>query len=184
MIKYAKTLTILAFAFGALGLIGGFFGAFHPAADSVAVFRPYTLAALFFAIFGFALWRQRLLTYTSLALMVYGGYSLRAQLMSPAPVAGFTIMQHNNLYTNDSHSLVDYALANAPDIITLQEITTGSVQQLAALRPDYPYQVICPFAAVGGVAILSKFRFIGEQGEGCLEGSGWFQPALRFQQER
>ena len=48
MIKYAKTLTILAFAFGALGLIGGLLGAYHPAGDSIGVFRPYALAALFF----------------------------------------------------------------------------------------------------------------------------------------
>ena len=89
-------------------------------------------------------------------------------------------MQHNNLYKNDSRGLVDYALATAPDIITLQEITTGSVQQLAAMRPDYPYQVICPFAAVGGVAILSKFRFVGEQGEGCLEGRGMVSARVKL----
>ena len=172
MIKYAKTLTTLAFAFGALGLIGGFFGAYHPAGDSLAVFRPYTLAALFFAMFGFALWKQRMLTYISLALLAYGGYSLRAQFVSSAQEAGFAIMQHNNLFSNDSRGLVDYAHANTPDIITLQEITTGSVLQLASMRTDYPYQVICPFEAFGAVAILSKFRFVGEQGEGCLEGRG------------
>ncbi len=172
MIKYGKTLTILAFAFGALGLTGGFLGAYHPVGDSLAVFRPYTLAALFFAMFGFALWRQNWLTYVSLGLLVYGGYSLRAQFIIPTTVAGFTLMQHNNQFTNNTLELVEYARANAPDIITLQEITTTSVPQLAALRLDYPYQVICPFAAVGGVAILSKFRFIGEQGEGCREGLG------------
>ena len=172
MIKYAKTLTILAFALGALGLVGGFLGAYHPAGDSLAVFRPYALAALFFALFGFVLWKQKLLTYVSLGLLAYGGYSLRAQFVSPAQVAGFTLMQHNNLFTNDTRALVDYARATAPDIITLQEITTSSVAQLAAMRTDYPYQVICPFASVGGVAILSKFRFIGAQGEGCLEGLG------------
>lgn len=172
MIKYGKTLTILAFAFGALGLIGGFLGAYHPLGDSLAVFRPYALAALFFAMFGFALWRQNLLTIISLGLLAYGTYSLRTQLARPAQVAGFTLMQHNNRFTNDTLDLVDYARANAPDIITLQEITTTSIPQLAALRPEYPYQVICPFAAVGGVAILSKFRFVSEQGEGCIEGLG------------
>ena len=172
MIKYGKTLTILALAFGALGLVGGFLGGYHPVGDSIAVFRPYALAALFFALFGFVLWKQKWLAYVCLGLLVYGGYSLRAQLIIPAPVAGFTLMQHNNLFKNDSRGLVDYARATAPDIITLQEITTNSVPQLAALRPDYPYQVICPFAAIGGVAILSKFRFIGEQGAGCIEGLG------------
>lgn len=172
MIKYAKTLTILAFAFGALGLIGGFLGAYHPAGDSLSVFRIYALAALFFAMFGFAVWRQSLLTYFSLALLCFGIYSLRAQFINPTPVAGFTLMQHNNLYKNDTRDLVDYARSTAPDIITLQEITTNSIPQLAAMRADYPYQVICPFAAVGAVAILSKSRIIGEQGEGCIEGLG------------
>ncbi|MBL1437810.1 MAG: endonuclease/exonuclease/phosphatase family protein [Rhodobacteraceae bacterium] len=172
MIKYAKTLTILAFSGGILGLIGGFFGAYHPVGDSLAVFRLYALAALFFAMFGFAVWRQSLLTYFSLGLLCFGIYSLRAQLVNPTPVAGFTLLQHNNLFKNDTRDLVDYARATAPDIITLQEITTNSIPQLAAMREDYPYQVICPFAAVGGVAILSKFRIIGEQGEGCIEGLG------------
>ncbi len=172
MIKYAKTLTILAFAFGALGLIGGFLGGYHPAGDSLAVFRTYAMGALFFAMFGFAVWRQSLLTYLSLGLLCFGIYSLRAQLMNTPPVSGFTLLQHNNLFKNDTRALVDYARATAPDIITLQEITTNSIPQLAAMRADYPYQVICPFAAVGAVAILSKFRFIGEQGEGCIEGLG------------
>lgn len=172
MIKYAKTLTILAFACGALALGGGLLGAYHPAGDSLAVFRPYALAALVFALVGFALWRQRLLTYISLGLLAYGGYSLRAQLVSPPPVAGFSLMQLNILFENDARELADYARANAPDIITLQEVTTRAVPRLAALRPEYPYQVICPFVAARGVAILSKFKFIGAQGEGCVEGAG------------
>ncbi len=172
MIKYGKTLTVLAFALGAVVLVGGFLGGYHPAGDSMAVFRPYALAVLFFAMFGFVIWQQRSLAIVSLGLLAYGGYSLRAQLAPPAQVAGFTLMQHNNQFTNDTRALADYARSAAPDIITLQEITTLSIAQLAALRPDYPYQVICPFAAVGGVAILSKFRFIGDQGAGCIEGLG------------
>ena len=172
MINYGKTLTILAFACGALGLGGGFLGAYHPLGDSLAVFRLYALAALIFAMFGFALWRQKWLTYISLALLAYGLYSLRAELLPPAPVAGFTLMQQNILYQNDARDLVDYAKANAPDIITLQEVTTLAVPQLAALRTEYPYQVICPNGGAGGVAILSKFRFVGEQGEGCVAGQG------------
>ncbi len=172
MIKYGKTLTILAFAFGALALIGGFMGAYHPLGDSLAVLRPYALGGLFFAIFGFALWRQKKLAYISLALLAYGGYSLRTVLVPAAPVAGFSLMQHNNLFSNDASGLVEFARENAPDIITLQEITTTAVPQLAALRPEYPYQVICPFGGFGGVAILSKYRFIGAQGEGCVEGLG------------
>ncbi len=172
MIKYAKTLTILAFALGALALVGGFLGGYHPAGDSLAVFRPYALGALLFAMFGFALWRQNILTYMSLGLLAYGGYSLRYQLMRPTPVAGFTLMQHNILSSNDARALVEYARANAPDIITLQEVSTKAIPQLVSMRPDYPYQVICPFGAIGGVAILSKYRFIGPQGEGCLEGLG------------
>lgn len=172
MIKYGKTLTILTFAGGALGLIGGFFGAFHPAGDSLAVFRIYALLGLFFAMFGFALWRQKFMTYLSLGLVLFGGYSLRQHFLSAAPVAGFTLMQHNTRFQNDAQQLVEYARATAPDIITLQEVTTRAVPQLAALRSDYPYQVICPFSTVGGVAILSKYRFIGEQGAGCLEGQG------------
>lgn len=172
MIKLAKTLTILAFTFGALVFVGGFFGDIHPLGDSLAVFRLYAMGALFFSMFGFALWRQNMLTVAGLALLVFGVYSLRDFALTPPEVQGFSLMQHNNLYLNDSHDLAVYARENAPDIITLQEITTKSVPQLAALRPDYPYQVICPFSKVGSVAILSKFRFIGAQGEGCREGLG------------
>ncbi len=172
MIKYGKTLTILAFAFGALGFGGGFLGAYHPAGDSLAVFRLYAMAALVFAMFGFALWRQKALTILSLAIVGYGVYSLRDQFITPDPAIGYTLLQHNNRFSNDARDLVDYAQSNLPDIITLQEITTGAIPQLAALRKDYPYQVICPFAAVGGVAILSRFRFANPPGQGCEEGSG------------
>ena len=172
MIKIAKTLTILCFALGGLGLIGGYFGDTHPAGVSLAVFRHYAVAGLLVASFGFAVWRQSLLLVLSVVLAVHGGFNLRHQLSSPASVAGFSLMQHNLLFSNDARDLVDYANSKAPDVITLQEVTTLAIPQLAALRPSYPYQVICPFAGIGGVAILSKFRFTTPQEAGCIEGLG------------
>lgn len=180
MIKLVKTLTILSFAIGTMALISGLFGEQTPAADSIAVFRHYAVAGLLFSMFGFAVWRQQLLTILSLVLALYGGFSMRHQLSSPAPVSGFTLMQHNINFRNDARNLVDYALANDPDVITLQEVTTLAIPQLAAMRGRYPYQVVCPFASIGGVAILSKFKFTNPQGEGCREGLGMVSAGIEI----
>lgn len=162
----------LIFFAGAAGLLGGFAGGYHPLGDSLAVFRLYALLALAVALLGFALSRRRFAAALSVSLLLFGGFSLRHQLMPSPPVEGFTLLQSNTRFSNDARLLVDFAKVNAPDIITLQEITTRSIPQLAQLRGLYPYQVICPYSGVGGVAILSKFRFLQPQGQGCLEGRG------------
>lgn len=172
MRKLAKAAVILSFLTSVIGLAGGFYGALHPLGDSLAVFRLYALAGLLFSLIGFWIWRKRLLAVLALLIFAYGAFSLRNQLISPEPVEGLSLVQLNLQFSNDARQLAEYAKANAPDIITLQEVTTDSIPQLAKLRPEYPYQVICPFASVGGVAILSKYRFSGRPGQGCNEGLG------------
>lgn len=178
MKRFLRVCLWVAFFGGALGLLGGFAGTYHPAADSIAVFRLYALLAVAISLAVFALSKRRFMAAVSAAILVSGIISLRPNLLSPAPVEGLSLLQSNMQFKNDARQLVDYVKTNAPDIITLQEITTRSIPQLAQLRGLYPYQVVCPFAAVGGVAILSKFRMKGRQGEGCLEGQGMVSAQL------
>ena len=58
------------------------------------------------------------------------------------------------------------------DIVTLQEVTgkTGRVMEL--LKQDYPFHVRCPFARVGGVAVLSRLPRAPGAARGCVEGQG------------
>ena len=155
-----------------LSLLGGFAGELHPAGTALAVFRLYALLAVAVAMLVFAMTKRRIMAALSLVLLGYGAYSVAPQLRNPQPVEGLLLLQSNTRFDNDARGLVDYAKAHAPDIITLQEVTTRSIPQLAQLRGLYPYQVICPYGSVGGVAILSKFRFSSPQGQGCHAGQG------------
>ncbi len=162
----------LLMGLSALLLLGGFGGAYHPAGDSLSVFRPYALAGIALALLVYAVRRRRVLAVLALVLLGGGLWSMRTQLASPDPVDGLTLLQSNLYFANDAGQLVDYARQTAPDFITLQEVTTTAIPQLAALRPDYPYQVVCPFSGVGGVAILSRYPFVGPNRQGCTEGLG------------
>lgn len=175
-----KAIFWLVFLGSVLALLGGYAGGLHPLGDSLAVFRLYAMgvAAIYLVIFLFT--RRRFAAISSVALLLFSGFSIRHQLWASPPVEGFTLLQSNTLFHNDARELVDYAKANTPDVITLQEITTRSIPQLAQLRGLYPYQVICPFAAVGGVAILSKFRFTQAHDAGCLEGQGMVSARIAF----
>ena len=173
MKKLAKAVVVLLFLAGALGLAGGLPEGVHPVVETLAAFRHYALAALLMAVLGFVLWRQKLLAVLAFGLLAYGGYTIRHQLTTPAPLEeGISLLQSNLRYDNAARLLLDYAKATAPDVITLQEVTTTSIPQLAQMRRDYPYQIICRFVYARSVAILSKHRFAGPPGQGCDEGTG------------
>lgn len=97
-----------------------------------------------------------------------------------APGAEITLMQLNLNYRNRSHGAVAALVRRwAPDAIALQEVSRAAAPLLAALRADYPYQIVCPFSFVGGVAVLSKWPPTGPDSHACTARSGavWLQVA-------
>ena len=162
-----RGVTVLALI--ALGL--GYGGALHPAGDAMAVLRqPLAVAALLLC---FAL-RPARLAVAGLALVLAALATHTAQRAVP-PLANSTpelVLYQQNLLWNRRSS--DRWLAQvaevAPDALTLQEVSRGNLPLLDTLRAQYPAQVVCPFATVGAVAVLSRLPATGR--EICAEGQG------------
>ncbi|MDN2568592.1 endonuclease/exonuclease/phosphatase family protein, partial [Aquibium sp. A9E412] len=71
------------------------------------------------------------------------------------------LLQLNLRYDNRSADAVLALIAEtAPDVVTLNEVSSAWREALRATEDDYPYRVFCrPGALIGGVAILSRRRF-------------------------
>ncbi|WP_306152515.1 endonuclease/exonuclease/phosphatase family protein [Roseovarius sp. MMSF_3281] len=146
-----------------LGL--GFAGAWHPAGDSFAVLR-LPLAAAFALMVIWAAWPRRIRwPLAVLALLVMAQIVVpRALPRQGVPKADWVLYQQNLLFSRRSNDAwLKEVARQSPDMLTLQEVSRRNRALLETLRPDYPTQVTCPFANVGGVAVLSRFPAIPGQ---------------------
>lgn len=147
------TLALLAILATSLGFLGPWSGM----ADAFAVIRfP---AALALALLLLPVMRKPWLVLPALALSAFGIVSTLApfvEAQAPGPV---TLYQKNlSLRMADRSALVADILATKPDIISLQEVTEAHRTEIfAALAEAYPTQAFCPFAGVGGTAILARW---------------------------
>ncbi|OIQ26159.1 MAG: endonuclease [Alphaproteobacteria bacterium MedPE-SWcel] len=143
-----------------LCLLGGFLGRLHPLGDSLAVFRvPFAALAM---ICAFVLRRDPRAALcgvlaTSVALTSWLGHLAPQAEPEPEPVAGLTLYQKNMLFNNQGNeALVRSILELQPDVVTLEEVSAQNARVLERLRAEYPVQQLCPFRAVGGVAVLAR----------------------------
>ena len=151
-------LTLLA-GLAALAVLGGYLGALHPLGDSLAVFRLQAAGALAIlsalALLAGARQAGRLGMLLALVagvpvLWAYGSGDV-------AVTGGLRLYQKNLLYRNDDLAgLAQDIRAAAPDAVTLQEVSEANLALLAALEPELPHQLQCPFARVGGTAIATR----------------------------
>ncbi|WP_172982610.1 endonuclease/exonuclease/phosphatase family protein [Phyllobacterium sp. SYP-B3895] len=153
-------------------LVLGFFGSAHPLFDAFAHFRMHlavlmAISAIPALILG--LWREGLMS------IVFALTALGTVLIpTPAPSAEggsepasngdlpeFKLMQLNLRYDNRDQSEVIRTIAReAPDVITLQEVSDDWRSRLKAVEGRYPHKIVCPSTKrVGGVAILSRRPF-------------------------
>ncbi|WP_239479608.1 endonuclease/exonuclease/phosphatase family protein [Actibacterium sp. 188UL27-1] len=142
-----------------LALLGlGFTGAWLEAGDSFAVIRgPVALVTLgWLAIGRCARWVGAMPILAVLAALIPVGWaSVRPENTGSSPV---TVYQKNMLYKIDGLDQLEADIrANAPDMLTLQEVTDGNRALLAALIDMLPYQHYCSGARVGGVAVASRW---------------------------
>lgn len=88
-----------------------------------------------------------------------------------------TLVQMNLLFANRTKGAARFIKESGAEIVTLQEVSSRTRWMLTALKPQYPFQIEYKFAAVGGVAVLSKFPPVSEDQRECIEGSGvaWLQ---------
>lgn len=156
-----------------LPLVLGFFGAVHPAFDSVSHFRIHLAAAL--ATVGallllFSGWRVNGAVALALSLgatvatlgLPFDG--LRAQASAgQADMPRYRLMHLNLRFDNARPEAVLSLIGEVrPDVITLTEVSSMWREKLALLKSAYPHRIICPQPSyIGSAAILSRRPFAG-----------------------
>ncbi len=129
--------------------------------DSLAVLRPHLGLALIGLAAG--LWHIRsrpLALACGLAgLVALGHMATLFRPAAPAPNTAHTLYQKNLQFKSWPRApLADEIIASGADIVTLQEVSDHNLRYMTRLFEAYPDPLICPFAAVGGVAILTRFE--------------------------
>lgn len=152
-------------------VVAGYLGRLHPAGDSFAVFRAQGAGLLMLvAAAGLALGLRWPGVVGLLLALASGGPLLSAY--SRSGVAGdWALYQKNMLFRNDDLGALQADIRSvAPDVLTLQEVTTANRALLAGLEDILPGQLWCPFASVGGVAVATRWPVVA--------GSGTCRPGL------
>ena len=154
---------VLATCGASLLLAAGFLGRFHGLGDSLAVYRTalsclLLVLAILLAAIGLR-WPGALAgSFAALALITVLSHWWPAPGQAAAAGPGVTVYQ-KNLWTRlaTPEAMVTEILASGADVVTLQEVGRRAAPVLEGLRDAYPTQVVCPYATVGGVAVLSRF---------------------------
>lgn len=164
----------MAKAFYALVLLGlitgcilGFFGAAHPALDTIAHFRWHLgLGLLAWAILGAVFRVSRLpviaLFFAGLAIWLSNAgnrYTLDKDLGRFEGLESHTMLTFNLRYNNRQKPAVMKQLSEVnADILALTETSREWAPVLETLRSSYPHMFHCPeWSAIGGSMIWSKF---------------------------
>jgi len=147
-------------------------GRFLAIGDSFAVFRPHMLTTLaFLLILPSAMkWRWSGL----LTVLICLAFHLIYGLPYPRNIRGsYQVYQKNLFFRIQDVGPIAKDIRSLPglDFVTLQEITDAKRGLMAELKPEFPYQHICPFKSIGGTAVLSK-RPIIQGSQKCFEGGG------------
>ncbi len=163
---------LLALGFG-LGVLGGFAGALHPMGDSLAVFRMWLALGLLGS--GVVLLAVSARVWATLA-MGLGAFALvpiwLGWLAPPSPEEALILYQKNLLYALDDPAPIRAELRQVdPDFVTFQEVSTANEAAIFDTLPEDYARLLCPFAAVGGVAVASRFPEVEGQSL-CIEGLG------------
>ena len=150
---------LIVWSMALLALALGFAGAVHPAGDSLAVFRPFILIGLLALTVLVLITGPRRLGFAGLAILAAAGATLiPPPLASFAPGKALVVYQKNLLFLQPDLSQVVADIQDTDaDIVFLQEMHARNRPILELLQESHPYAHLCPFAAVGGVAVVSRF---------------------------
>ena len=168
----------------AAAILFSFFGGALPLADSVAHFRAHLAIVLLVSVLLSVFLRCWLTAGVAACCSVLGLFSLAPafpNLTSAAAAIGrpdFTLVQFNLNYRNQRpREVLQLIRDQGADIVTLQEVSFWTRPIVRALRSEFPHQIICRFAGVGSVAVLSRFPKVSSSAEGCLqyEGVAWLR---------
>ena len=142
-----------------LALAASYGGAWHPAGDSMAVFRPaFGVAAI---LLGLLLRSQ-----AGIFAAFLGAVSLAPILwmMRPVdqPAKGLIVYQKNLYFGMQNHDAIIADIRDSgANVVLLQELSDNNLPVVQSLQSSHPYQQICEAHSVGHVAILSDMPFQG-----------------------
>lgn len=165
---FARIVVILC----ALTIVFGALGRFHPLGDSLSIFRvPASLVCLYFSLRLFRV--SWLFPTVSLAcIVILSVYALGRYDFAGGGLFRTTIYQKNlSFRLADTTAFIEDVQMLEPSFITLQEVTEQNWTNLLPLREEYQTALLCPFAAVGGVAVLSRHASV-EGTETCHNDLG------------
>nr|WP_293173373.1 endonuclease/exonuclease/phosphatase family protein [Nannocystis sp.] len=155
-------------------VVASYLGIVHGLGDSLAVIRPglAVLAVVVGALLWFARRPRAGLAVLAVAL-VAGVPVVWSSLPARTGVEHAYCVYQKNLSFRlaDPAPLIADIAAHAPDFVTLQEVTDRTRAVMVGLAERLPSQHLCPFAAVGGVAVLSRWPMIAGTAR-CAEGDG------------
>jgi endonuclease/exonuclease/phosphatase (EEP) superfamily protein YafD len=129
-------------------------------ADSLAVFR---FQISWFALGGAIVvlwlgWRQSGLAAGALSIAAITSIWWSYLPQTPTNALTYSLYQKNlSFRLGDAANIIADIRGSNADFVTLQEVTRRNTEILAGLTPDYSSQALCKFAAVGGVAVASRF---------------------------
>lgn len=136
-------------------------GAWHPAGDSFAVFRPALAVGLVLAaaVMAGPKWVRALtagLAVASLAMMVFP-----SRLRPLEGAYDFALYQQNTLYNRSEFDGWIAAVEEAEaEFVTLQEMSIRNHGRMSELILQYPTVVSCPNMLSTGVMVLSKYSAV------------------------
>lgn len=155
-------------------LVLGYWGALHPAFDSLSHFRLH-LAAVIILLALPSLFVRRWLS-IALSLILLAIATTASTLANPAGTtiayasaetaevgsARYKLLQMNLRYDNRAPKEVLSLIGQvSPDVITLDEVSNHWLGELKFIEHAYPYRIICTSnSPVGSVAILSRRPFL------------------------
>ncbi|WP_248363474.1 endonuclease/exonuclease/phosphatase family protein [Aliiroseovarius sp. S1339] len=165
-----KNLLLLAL----IALAAGYLGKYHPAGDSLAVFRPQIAVAILFlaALLWIASARWWALCGIVAAGVALGPIFWMSGAVSASGRADLSLYQKNMRFLVDDPALLAAdVLARRPDFLTLQEVSGANMAVFDPLDDIYIARQFCPFATVGGVAVASRWPIVAGTGF-CAEADG------------
>ena len=148
---------------GLFALALSYTGRWFAPGDSLSVGRMHLVLGLFLLAGLMFAGRARIFAKWTAGLTLIAALQTGWVGFGPSGAAGpIVVYQKNLLFLNSRHpEIIADIEASGADFVTLQEVAERNFPVLEGLRASYPHQHYCPFAGVGGVAILSRRPFVG-----------------------
>lgn len=155
--RFWPILVASALVLAILLVLAGFLGRVHPMGDSLAVGRGLAVGAVLVLGIAASLLGMRVAAFWSILFALGAGTPVVLAQLLPGPPGQIAVYQKNLKFKNfDLPGLEADIRAADPAAVTLQEVSEPNLALLDALKDRLPYQLVCPFAAVGGTAVASR----------------------------